>query len=105
VPAEAFWMHYDTKVENNTPEVHEKYIDIQYMVEGKELIGVGPFSSMGELVEAKPDNDIWFYHGDQDYLLLCDDRLTVLFPDDAHAPGIAVDEPVNIRKCVVKVRV
>ncbi|MBR5559341.1 MAG: YhcH/YjgK/YiaL family protein [Oscillospiraceae bacterium] len=98
-------LHYDTKVENNTPEAHKKYIDIQYMIEGEELIGVGPLADMTGVVEEKPENDIWFYNGPQDYLLLRDDRLTVLFPDDAHAPGIAVDEPVNIRKCVVKVLV
>ena len=41
---------YVTKPANDTPEAHGKYMDIQYVFEGKELIGVGPLEEMGEVV-------------------------------------------------------
>ena len=97
---------YDSKLENETPEAHRQYIDIQYLISGKELVGVAPLSAMQEEVEARPDGDIWFYRGPVDQVLLTGSRFLVLWPEDAHAPCIAVDgEPVSCRKCVVKVRV
>ena len=45
---------YQTKEQNDTPEAHEKYIDIQYMLSGEELIGVGALSEMTEMVTANP---------------------------------------------------
>jgi len=97
---------YDTKLENDTPEAHKKYIDIQYLISGQELMGVGPLEEMTEEVEARPEGDIWFYHGPLSRLLLSGDRFTALWPGDAHAPCIAVDGvPVHCRKCVVKVKV
>ena len=95
---------YVTKPANDTPEAHGKYMDIQYVFEGKELIGVGPLEEMGEIVEARPEGDIWFYHGPVDEITLSGDRFAVCFPGDAHAPCIAADRPEPVRKCVFKVR-
>lgn len=96
---------YDSKASNDTPEAHRNYIDIQFLIQGQEKIGVAPLEEMTEEVEANPDGDIWFYHGKMDYITLTNDRFAVFFPGDAHAPCIAVQDPVPCRKCVVKVRV
>ena len=97
---------YETKTENDTPEAHRKYIDIQYLISGAEKMGVGPLEEMTAQVEARPEGDIWFYHGPLSEVLLAGDKFTVLWPGDAHAPCIAVDgKPVPCRKCVVKVKV
>ena len=96
-------MTVETKPDNDTPEAHRRYIDIQYLASGNERIGVGPLEAMREEVEARPDNDIWFYHGDLDLVTIGDGRFAVLFPGDAHAPCIAVDKPQTVRKVVVKV--
>ena len=95
---------YDTKPENDTPEAHKKYIDIQYLISGRELMGVGPLEEMSGEVEARPEGDIWFYRGPLSNILLSGSRFVALWPGDAHAPCIAVDHaPVPCRKCVVKV--
>jgi len=60
---------------------------------------------MTEVVEARPEKDIWRHHGPTDKILVTGDRFAVFWPEDAHAPGIAVDGPEPCRKCVVKVRV
>ena len=94
---------YDSKTVNDRPEAHRKYIDIQYLLKGEEYIGVAPLSEMTEEVSANPDGDIWFYHGPVTNLKIGNGKFAVLFPQDAHAPGIAVETPEPIRKVVVKV--
>ena len=96
---------YETKPDNDTPEAHRKYADIQYLIDGEEYIGVAPLETMTEEVEAHSERDIWLYHGSTDRVRIGNGRFAVLFPEDAHAPCIAVDQPAPARKCVVKVRV
>ena len=94
---------YSTREANDTPEAHRKYIDIQYLLSGEEAIGVGAVSDMTEEVSAKPDGAVWFYHGPLSQIKLGSGSFAVLFPQDAHAPGIAVGAPAPVRKVVVKV--
>ena len=97
---------YDSKPVNDTPEAHRKYIDIQYLLSGQELMGVAPLEEMTEEVEGRPEGDIWFYRGPMSSILLTGSRFVALWPGDAHAPCIAVDgKPEPCRKCVVKVLV
>lgn len=96
---------YDSKEINDTPEAHREYIDIQFLIQGREKIGVAPLEDMVSEVEAYPERDIWFYRGPMDEITLSKDRFAVFFPGDAHAPCIAVGHPEHCRKCVVKVRV
>ena len=97
---------YETKLENDTPEAHKKYIDIQYLLSGRELMGVAPLEDMTEEVDARPEGDIWFYRGPVSNFLLTGSRFAALWPGDAHAPCVAVDgKPVPCRKCVAKVLV
>ena len=100
-----FVQSYESNPSNDTPEAHRKYIDIQCVLSGGEIMGVAPLEEMTEEVEARPDNDIWFYHGATDTVTLLPGRFAVLFPGDAHAPGVAVDAPAPVRKVVVKVKV
>ena len=96
---------YESKPFNDTPEAHRKYVDIQCLVSGRERMGVAPLEDMVEVAEARPEGDIWLYHGPTDEILLTGDRFAALWPEDAHAPGIAVDGPERCRKCVVKVKI
>ena len=88
----ALFQSYETKPENDRPEAHRKYIDIQYLIEGEELIGVAPLASMERVAEAAPERDIWFYEGETAKLPLGGGRFAILFPQDAHAPCIAAGE-------------
>jgi len=96
---------YDTKADNPTPERHEKYADIFYLLEGEELVGVCPMEELGAVVMANPDGDIWLHEGETVKVPLGGGRFLVLFPWDGHAPSIAPNQPGPARKCVVKVRV
>lgn len=98
-----FLQSYETKEDNTTPEAHRQYADIQAVLVGAEKIGVGALEDMTQ-VSGKPENDIWFYNGPMDYVTLTPGKFAVLFPGDAHAPGICLDTPAPARKCVFKVR-
>lgn len=96
---------YETRLVNDTPEAHRKYIDVQFLLSGTEKVGVAPLSAMREEVSGDEQQDIWFYHGATEPLSLGGSRVLVLWPQDAHAPCVAAGGPETVRKCVVKVRV
>ncbi len=102
-----FYMvqEYTTDPDKTVSEAHKKYIDIQFMVDGEEIIGIAPISGEKAEVEAKPENDIWFYECKTEPLTLFKNSFMVLYPNDLHCPGVAVDKPVFCRKVVVKVKV
>jgi biofilm protein TabA len=85
-------------------ESHRKYIDIQFVVSGRELIGWRDLSrdrSGGLGYDA--DRDIEFFAGSPEtWFVVPPGSFVVLFPDDAHAP-LAGEGPV--RKIVMKVAV
>ncbi len=102
-----FYMvqEYNTDPDKAVSEAHRKYIDIQFMVDGEELIGVAPISCEKTETEAKPENDAWFYECKTEPLTLFKNSFMVLYPNDLHCPGVAVNDALACRKVVVKVRV
>ncbi len=102
-----FYMvqRYVTDPEKTISEAHKKYIDIQFMVDGEEIIGVAPISCKKTETEAKPQNDVWFYECKTEPLTLIKNSFMVLYPNDLHCPGVAVDDAKACHKVVVKVKV
>ena len=87
-------------------EAHNRYIDIQVMLSGKEIMGYAPRSTMDAPIEERPDSDLFFYaQKDMTPLLVREGMFTVFYPDDAHAPCMAAGEPEAVRKAVLKVRI
>jgi YhcH/YjgK/YiaL family protein len=99
---------YITKNEEEARyEAHIKYIDIQYVIRGKELIGIAPLSEKKEILEPYNEtNDIMFLSVNQiKNYKATPDRFFIFFPDDAHRPGLKDGENSPVRKVVVKVKV
>ncbi|MEA5135149.1 MAG: YhcH/YjgK/YiaL family protein [Candidatus Fimivivens sp.] len=95
---------YSTKpVEQARLEAHRRYIDIQYIVSGEEKIAVSSLDQAGKELEAHPENDIWFYEGNADALTLKAGQFMILFPDETHAPCIALEKPSPVKKALIKV--
>jgi YhcH/YjgK/YiaL family protein len=88
-------------------EAHKKYIDIQYVVSGKELIGIAPSSQVKEVLEPyNEEKDIMFMTVNQiNNFEALPDRFFIFFPDDIHRPGLKDGENSPVRKAVVKVKV
>ena len=103
-----FYMvqEYETRVGGGLSEAHDKYIDIQLIVEGTEIIGVTQRDMAGAPVEQNPDSDYCLYDCDTQRLTLSAGDFAVFFPNDVHMPGVsATDVPTLVKKVVVKVKI
>ena len=94
-------------VEETHPEVHKKYVDVQFWVTGEELIGFAPDKGNSKVIEAVEESDLYFYDKveEESFLKASQGDYMVFFPNDAHRPGVVYKEPITYRKVVVKVSV
>ncbi len=87
-------------------EYHRKYIDVQYIVSGEEVIGWAPVERMTITEAYDTDKDICFgtvREGQWTPLLLRAGQLAVLYPEDGHAPKLSAGTSSSVMKIVVKV--
>jgi biofilm protein TabA len=87
-------------------ECHDKNIDIQLCIKGKETIGWKPRQNCtAPKGEYNPDKDVSFFNDVPDmYFQLTNAQFAIFYPEDVHAPMIAADEE-PIRKLVIKVAI
>jgi biofilm protein TabA len=85
-------------------ECHNKHIDIQLCINGKELIGWKAREKCKiENGGYNPDKDVQLYNEQPDmYFQLTDGQFAIFFPEDVHAPMIGEGE---IKKLVIKVKI
>jgi YhcH/YjgK/YiaL family protein len=102
----AILAEYNTKDENEgKPEAHKKYIDVQFVAKGKELMCYAPLVNQKVIDEYNEQNDITFFCAEKSFTLVEEGMFAVFFPTDIHLPGIKVDEKSFVKKVVVKVKV
>jgi len=101
----AIVQEYDTKEESDCVlEGHNKYIDIQYVIQGVEHIGFTPLTNQ-VAVEENLEKDYTFYTGETSMFRLEEGMFTLFFPEDLHRPGVKADQISKVKKVVVKVRI
>ena len=85
-------------------ECHDKHIDIQLCIKGKEKFGWKPRSNCKEQRgEYNAEKDVVIYSDAPDmYFELTDNQFAIFFPEDVHAPMIGEGE---IKKMVIKVKI
>ncbi len=101
-------QHLTKPVSEKKLEVHRRYIDIQYVVRGREIIGWTPLATLGEpsmAFDSKLDAALYPYASNTIPVRVLPGQFMILFPEDAHAPSCVWDEPVEVLKVVVKVQV
>jgi len=100
----AFVQSYDSKSADLCKiEAHKKYIDIQFVLKGKELFGVADLATQTMYEDRFEEKDVAFYKGDVDLLTLTDGDFVIVFPEDAHRPQQG--DGSHVEKIVVKVPV
>ncbi len=101
-------QEYTTKARRETKyESHKKYIDVQFILQGKELIAVAPIEKMKICEEYNEEKDVMFFFPNdecKDFVLESGDFL-ILYPNDVHMPCVCVNEESYVRKVVVKIPV
>jgi biofilm protein TabA len=99
---------YLTKNEETTNfEAHRKYIDIQYVISGKEIMNIAPLSSVKDIIiPYDATKDIEFMNVDRVVNhLATPGRLFIFFPGDAHRPGLKDVVSSQVRKIVIKLKI
>jgi biofilm protein TabA len=94
-----------TKTDIPRFECHRKYIDVQYIVSGAEVLGWAPEERLTITEAYDADKDICFgaASGEWTPVYLQAGQLAVLYPEDGHAPKLAQGAPSRVMKIVVKV--
>lgn len=91
------------------PETHRRYIDIQYVASGREIIGQAPLLASAEVVDDRRDTpaDIAFFSdpANETDVLLEAGGWAVFHPWDIHRPRVAAGAVSAVRKVVLKIRV
>jgi len=106
----AIIQSYETRQEKDAPrfEAHRRYIDIQYLLDGSELMGWAPLDKVSVTEPYNETKDILFGTVDaaaSAFTFFSSGQAIVLFPSDAHAPGLAKGRPHSVKKVVVKILV
>jgi biofilm protein TabA len=105
----AIVQRYQTMV-TATPkfEYHRKFIDVQYVASGEEIIGWAPAGEIAVTEPFDPARDVCFgtvSRGAWTPVRLRSGQLAVLWPEDGHAPRLASTSPSSVMKIVVKIAV
>ena len=85
-------------------ESHRNYIDLQYVIKGKEKIGVAPVSTVKVITPYDESKDAANYTADGTYYIASSDKFFLFFPEDAHRPNIKVDGYDTVKKLVIKIK-
>ncbi len=99
----ALVQEYQTKPLNECKlESHKKYIDIQYVIRGEEMMGVTTQNNQ-KIIEINEEKDYTFYEGNTSLVLVSKGMFTIFFPDDLHQPCVQIESDAEVKKVVIKV--
>lgn len=87
-------------------EAHRKYIDFQYLISGKEKMGVTTLDKVAPIGEYDKKKDIIFFKPDAPaiYEVATPEVFYIFFPKDAHRPSIKDKDGVTVKKIVIKIK-
>lgn len=87
-------------------ESHEKYIDIQYVIKGEEIMGITTRDKVSAYEAYNEEKDIAFYKSENgDYRHATPANFLIFFPEDMHRPSISTGDSVWVKKVVIKLKI
>lgn len=106
----AMVQSYQTKPFGTSLELegHKKYIDVQYVVTGHEVIGWIHASNVQVTTPYDEKKDVWLGNLPVEKLnlfRLSARQVAIFYPTDAHAPQLADGKPALVKKIVIKIAV
>lgn len=98
---------YETVLGNSEFETHQKYIDGQFIVKGKETIKWADKTKLNASTDYDSQDDFALHTGEtQAVLKLNEGDFAIFYPNDAHMPGCAYDNKCeSVKKIIVKIKV
>ena len=95
---------YTTVVEPKRFEFHQKYADVQIMLQGREIHHTALRDDVLTVKNFDAQKDIAFFDASPvgEYLLE-EGRFCIYFPNEPHRSQLAIDESMPVRKVIFKV--
>ena len=96
---------YDTKErEHCYLEAHKKYIDVQFVAKGTEMLGYLNYNGQNQHKAYDEEKDFMLFDEEPSFIKFSENMFAVLFPDDLHMPGIKFETVTKVKKIVIKVK-
>lgn len=86
-------------------EAHRDYIDIHYVLEGAEEFGYSHVEGLSVVQEYNPADDYGLYRGEINRFVLSEGYFCIVFPEDAHIPGLKTLIGDRTVRAMAKIRV
>ena len=87
-------------------EGHRKYIDLQFIFSGEEIIRISSIKNSHAISGYDPEKDVQFFDArSYSTLLMKSGMIAIFYPDDIHAPGLDNKNTCLIKKSVIKIRI
>jgi YhcH/YjgK/YiaL family protein len=84
-------------------EGHRKNIDVQYWVEGSELMGYAPLRDQEIIDDYDEEKDFINYRSEASFNKLEKGMFAIYYPSDLHTAVVRENSPGKVKKVVVKV--
>lgn len=98
--------YFPKQKEDALYESHKKYIDIQYVISGGEIMGLTTLNKVEIRDPYDQEKDIAFYNSDKgEFYKATPENFFVFFPEDVHRPSITTGDSVFVKKIVVKIMI
>lgn len=85
-------------------EAHRSYLDIQYVIEGREKMGYANTDMLDPTIPYDAEKDCGFFEGDGNFIVVNKGSFVIFAPQDAHIPGLLIEASEAVKKAVVKVK-
>lgn len=89
------------------PEAHDRYMDIQCLLTGKEKIGFAQRGEAEAVEDFLEEKDVCFFDTDlrgESFLAMESGEYAIFFPEDIHRPLVRSEGIRMVRKAIVKIR-
>ncbi len=91
--------------ETSQLEAHREYLDIQYILDGNEVVGWAPLDSLTPVDAFNTEKDKGMYAGNSTPIAIRAGYCYIVYPEDAHAPSVHLAQGGQVKKIVVKLKV
>jgi len=100
-------VYYSKEREKCFFESHRQYIDVQFILEGEEIIEVANKDDLIINFDYNEDMDLLKYKTtlNSSIIKLKKGDVAIFFPEDAHMPCVKLNDSVKVVKTVVKVKI
>ena len=94
------------KADEKKFEVHEEYIDLQYIVNSSERIDFSTKDTYRKAYEIDKEGDFFLTNDIKNYsqLFINDGDFAIFFPGEFHKPGCSLEDDRQVQKIVFKIK-